>query len=1550
MPQRILFAALTALLVLTAPTQAGAQDLGTCGQVTLCETSCAEGEAQACASLARAYSEGTGGVDADVSRATAYGQRACELGDGDTCHRLARAYEQGGLGGDRANAQASLKQAEVFYGRACSAGIARACGEQGRLMLYGSGGRADPRAAVALFSRACARKDGGACAVLASLHTSGYAVPRDAAKASMYARQGGGEALTPPPMPDASAAVLSITSEPPGVPVTVDGMLAGPGPVTVRVPAGMHHVEVHHKSGAKDQIVTAAAGSQQRVVISYPAMLELTGTPQGASVAIDGQARGSLPFKGEVSPGQHELFIQAEGHAPKSMKVSLLPGTTTREQVKLALQPSQLKVESTPVGATVKVDGKKVGVTPFEGDVSTSPHTLEIELEGHIAQRASLPASRAGQVVQKSFTLVPQPVPFKMTSDPAGAEVWVDGRKVGVTPYSGTLPPGSRRVELRQAGYDPVVSTVVVAAGKAVTQTQKLAFSPVRVEIDSQPRGADVRIDGKSVGRTHWKGSLMPGVHSLEVVENGYVSSTQRFVLAPGQREWKAAPKLVAKPVRLQLESDPAGAEVHVDGQRVGVTPHVGTILPGRHKVSLRLAGHLQQDFELDVRAAKDVQERRRMETAPVAAEITSLPVGARVKANGKNLGQTPWKGMLSAGKQTLELELEGYRSFKQEVVVNPGAQGVRFAPTLTADDSKVELDSEPRGAEIWIAEKRVGKTPYRGELAPGTHKVEFRLEGHQTQQATLVVAAGKPVSDRRTLAPTPVPVELTSTPAGADVSVDGKGVGKTPWKGGLTPGRHELVITLEGHEAERESVSLSPGRPWKKAYSLRGAPVAMRVESTPVGASVKVDGRKVGVTPWKGTVPARALKLELEKDGFDAVKREVTPAAGKELIERHTLVPSPTTLRLLSEPPGARITLDGKSIGRTPWEGELAAGTHELQLAAEHHAPWSGQLVLEPAKKVERRIELEPQPVSLMVEAQPLRAEVYVDGERRGTTPLRLSVRPGKREVEVRAQGHSPKGEVINLAPGAPETRRSFTLEPAEIPLSVTTAPVRASVWVDGARVGTAPWTGSVSAGSHEVRATAPGYQDAVTRVEKAEGKEDLSASLTLLPAPVPVEIRTDPSGAQVTIDGTARGTSPLTVELSTGEHAIVLEAKGYAKVTTAKVLEPAARAKWTFDLQSTPIDVGLVLRPATAKLTVDGKPIEAGAKLLSLLPGKHQLEARLDGHTTLKRELMVTREAGQKVELVLVPTLDGPLPAHAMVDPNDLAARDPASLRATLANKQASRTDKVLAMQRLAPQVKTLAPELALTTPDVRGELCLAWAAHFPETWLSVDAVDDFGSPVAVTASVHGQELGQTPLRVRVPVCVEQVTTGVKGKGRYASHAVKLSAEKETFVTLRLPGRGDLHVFSLYGQAGQNLQDYGDGMQTLVASGLRWEYFGRVLHLNLGVKGFMRGASLTALGAVQEYPLVDATVGVAGVIGNDAMRVHLGLGVGVWSLVVPTARASIGFNFADRLYVGVEGQLHVAHPGLLPDGMRPQRYQGVPFEAFVYPSAGLSVGWVFR
>ena len=59
-----------------------------------------------------------------------------------------------------------------------------------------------------------------------------------------------------------------------------------------------------------------------------------------------------------------------------------------------------------------------------------------------------------------------------MDSRPRGATVFVDGRRIGVTPLR--MPeasPGSHAVRLELAGYKPLATTLVVAAGEVARLT-----------------------------------------------------------------------------------------------------------------------------------------------------------------------------------------------------------------------------------------------------------------------------------------------------------------------------------------------------------------------------------------------------------------------------------------------------------------------------------------------------------------------------------------------------------------------------------------------------------------------------------------------------------------------------------------------------------------------------------------------------------------------------------------------------------------------------------------------------------------------------------------------------------------------------------------------------------------------------------------------------------------------------------------------------------------------------------------------------------------------
>jgi serine/threonine-protein kinase len=124
----------------------------------------------------------------------------------------------------------------------------------------------------------------------------------------------------------------------------------------------------------------------------------------------------------------------------------------------------------------------------------------------------------------------------------------------------------------------------------------------------------------------------------------------------------------------------------------------------------------------------------------------------------------------------------------------------------------------------------------------------------------------------------------------------------------------------------------------------------ALRVESEPAGARVRVNGEVRGDTPLAlADLPLGAYSVRVERKGYDPQSRDVTLSDGSPSAEvRVALVRSaaaePATADIQSTPPGASVSVDGRPAGETPLSGlKLKPGRHQVTLALDGHEPWSG-------------------------------------------------------------------------------------------------------------------------------------------------------------------------------------------------------------------------------------------------------------------------------------------------------------------------------------------------------------------------------------------------------------------------------------------------------------------------------------------------------------------------------------------------------------------------------------------------------------------------------
>jgi hypothetical protein len=132
--------------------------------------------------------------------------------------------------------------------------------------------------------------------------------------------------------------------------------------------------------------------------------------------------------------------------------------------------PTQIMVRSDTPGATISIDGQAVSASPVIRDVSADEHVVAVTAKGYAPIERHIRVAN-GQIVTSQIELLPLPGAIQVGANETGAEVYVDGLKVGTTPFSrGGFQPGPHSVAVRQSGRILWTTDVDLApAGSAST-------------------------------------------------------------------------------------------------------------------------------------------------------------------------------------------------------------------------------------------------------------------------------------------------------------------------------------------------------------------------------------------------------------------------------------------------------------------------------------------------------------------------------------------------------------------------------------------------------------------------------------------------------------------------------------------------------------------------------------------------------------------------------------------------------------------------------------------------------------------------------------------------------------------------------------------------------------------------------------------------------------------------------------------------------------------------------------------------------------------------
>jgi hypothetical protein len=363
--------------------------------------------------------------------------------------------------------------------------------------------------------------------------------------------------------------------------------------------------------GARSFLGSGSKGTL--VVMANPA--------RAADVLIDGVVRGHLEENKpltlkDLPAGAHTVLVKAEGGAEFRQAVTLQAGDVSVLSAALKNADAQLGTGLLKLnvaaadhdGTQVEVDGAQLAdgtwksAIPLRADVA---HEIRVTRPQHDEVKLSV-TLKAGEEQKREIALAAGHGKIRVTTDPDGAEISLNGKKAGVTPAMlGDLDPGkTARVTVRHKGFQSITKYITFDKGLDQQLDLKLVASSDDGSDEPAPKakGGTVLTD---VAMNDDRPSAKSHVKDKERDELAPVKG------APAKDAAKTGAPAASEPGFLVANTQP-WAKVFIDGKDTGKTTPIAPrskipLKPGRHVVTF-VANGKKFDFDVMIKPAEDTR------------------------------------------------------------------------------------------------------------------------------------------------------------------------------------------------------------------------------------------------------------------------------------------------------------------------------------------------------------------------------------------------------------------------------------------------------------------------------------------------------------------------------------------------------------------------------------------------------------------------------------------------------------------------------------------------------------------------------------------------------------------------------------------------------------------------------------------------------------------------------------------------------------------------------------------------------------------------------
>ncbi|MDP8220657.1 MAG: PEGA domain-containing protein [Candidatus Stygibacter frigidus] len=361
------------------------------------------------------------------------------------------------------------------------------------------------------------------------------------------------------------------------------------------------------------------------------------------------------------------------------------------------------------------------------------------------------------------------------------------------------------------------------------------------------------------MGSTQYR--LTPWVYAFRFNKQGFQEEEQELQITQDEdisinlKQGESRMKMKLPGITI-INSEPSGAEVYLNDQKMGITPWQDELIAGDYKLTIKARMYYTKELEFSL-AEGQTLELPVIELLPKFGYYSAEcdPDNADIYLDGVYKGKgNISKQMIESGSHLLEAKLDYYHDHSEEFLISDGDEK-DFDIILKPAFGRLEINPTPvMDADVYINGEYVGKTPYKDDKRlSGQYQVRVEKELYTGAEESVVVYDETLM--QKTILLTQDYGTLIIEAQDSEIFLDGVLAGKNKYQANLQAGNYQVEAKQNRHRSASRNIYLGVGAVEQVILSpepIMGSVTVMSNPPASKGAAIWVNGEKE-----KNTTPA---------------------------------------------------------------------------------------------------------------------------------------------------------------------------------------------------------------------------------------------------------------------------------------------------------------------------------------------------------------------------------------------------------------------------------------------------------------------------------------------------------------------------------------------------------------------------------------------------------------------------------------------------------------------------------------------------------------------